>query len=187
MEMWRGRTPFLKGRTLRNGRQATATVKFCLQGSDSNGSPSWSEIKAELEVTMPTGDVAPLRGLFNGDRKASPFVWPAMQLPVKLHPDKDDKLVIDWKAWEAEGGVDAAKARGSAQQAAEANASVHGEGAAGNGPSQSAAAAPASSSGGGSDWQAQSLAAWQQALASGQMSQAQYDKAVADLRRASDN
>lgn len=110
---------------LRNGRAATAIARFCLQGSDNDGNPSWSEVKAELEVNLPNGSTSTLRGLFNGDRKISPYVWPGTELPVKLHPEKDDKLVIDWKAWKEEGGLSAAQERGSFEQTVEANAEAH--------------------------------------------------------------
>jgi hypothetical protein len=185
MEMWRNRTPFLKGRVLRNGRPSEATIGFCLQGSDSEANPTWSEIKAELEVDLPGGASSVLRGLFNGHRKMAPYVWPATRLPVKLHPDKDDKLVVDWKAWDRQGGLAAALASTACSFEPRFLAAAY---RAGGEASETATATPtatAGNSGGGSGWQAQSLAAWQQAVDSGQMSQEEYDKAVADLRQAS--
>lgn len=124
MEIYRGRTPMFKGRLLRNGRPATAKVRFCRQSSDDEGNPSWARIQADLDITMPGGEVQTLRGLYNGHRKAARFVWPGTVLPVKLHPDEDDKLAIDWKAWESGGGLADAKARGDEHQVFDANEAI---------------------------------------------------------------
>ena len=185
MEMWVSRTPFLKGRVLKNGRPTGALVRFAVQGTDSEGTSSWAELRGELEVALPGGGTNVLRGLFNGHKKMAPHVFPQMQLPVKLHPNDDGKLVIDWKAWEAEGGLAAAKARGDAGEALKANAMVrHGSGVVG-GPS----AAPMSvTEGGGTGgalpaWAQTSMKAWGEALAAGNMTQEEYDQDVADVRR----
>lgn len=66
---------------------------------------------------MPAGASQTLRGLFNGDKRRAPHVWPASELPVKLHPSRDDKLVVDWKAWDEQGGLAATQARGTADEA----------------------------------------------------------------------
>jgi hypothetical protein len=181
--MWRNRTPFLKGRVLKNGRPARATVRFALRGTDSEGNATWKELRGELEVAMPGGDVVVLRGLFNGDRKRSPFVLPGMQVPVKLHADDDQKLVIYWDAWEDEGGLAQAKAQGGEGEAAKANATVHaGTPVDSAPPSQMMSAGEAAPAAGG--WQAQTIKAWQDAVAAGAMSQEDYEKAIADLRAA---
>lgn len=183
MEMWFGRTPMMQKRTLRNGRPSTATVRFCLIGSDSEGSATWAEIKAELEVDIPGAPSTPLRGLFNGHKKMAPHVLPGTRLPVSLHPTDNQKLVIDWGRWERDGGLAAAKEQAGEGEAREANADAYGSGAAPGEQSAAAGAGAATGSSGG--WQEQSIAAWRQAVASGHMSQAEFDRAMDDLRRAS--
>ena len=185
MEMWRSRTPMMQKRILRNGRPSTATVRFCLIGSDGEGSATWSEIKAELEVDVPGSTPIVLRGLFNGHKKMAPHVVPGTRLPVSLHPSDDQKLVIDWGRWEREGGLAAAKEQAGEGEARQRNADAYGSGAAKRGEQTGAAAGAGASATAGGGWQEQSIAGWRQAVASGHMSQAEFDKAMADLKRAS--
>jgi len=184
VEMWRNRTPMMKKRALKHGRPTSATVRFLLIGSDSDGDPTWNEVKGEIEVEVPGGPPVVLRGLFNGDKKRAPFVTPGTRLPVALHADTDDKVVIDWGRWDAEGGFAAAKGTGAPDQAAAANAQAYGSTAAPQGAptTVSAADGPTTSAGGG--WQEQSIAGWRAAVAAGRMTEAEFDQAVADLRRA---
>ena len=142
METWFGRTPMMQKRTLRNGRPSTATVRFCLIGSDSEGSATWAEIKAELEVDLPGAPSTPLRGLFNGHKKMAPHVLPGTRLPVSLHPTDNQKLVIDWGRWERDGGLAAAKAQAGEGEARQANADAYGSGASRSERSAVAGAAP---------------------------------------------
>jgi len=182
MEMWVGRTPFLQRSTLKKGRPTTATVRFALRGTDGEGNATWKELRGELEVAMPGGEVQVLRGLFNGDKKMSPFVLPGMQLPVKLHPDRDDKLVIDWDAWKDQGGFDQARAQGGEGEAAQANSAAHSGTPVDAAPPQQMTSAGDPAAGGG--WQAQTIKAWQDAVAAGAMTQEDFEKAMADLRAA---
>ena len=180
MEMWRNRTPVMKKRALKHGRPTSATVHFCLIGSDSDGDPTWNEVKGELEVDVPGGPPVVLRGLFNGHKKMAPFVTPGTRLPVALHADSDDKVVIDWDRWSADGGLAAATQHTTEEQAAVANAEAYGSAASGGATSTVLTSGSASSDA----WQEQAIAGWRAAVAGGQMTQAQFDQAVADLKRA---
>jgi len=174
----------MRKRTLRNGRPATATVRFLLVGSDSDGDPSWNEVKGELDVERPGGAPVVLRGIFNGHKKRAPYVTPGTRLPVALHADDDQKLVIDWDRWDAEGGLAAATRACTPEQAAEANAQAYGSSApAPSTPTPTATAGGAPAVGG--SWQEQSIAGWRAALAAGRMTQAEFDRAMDDLEQAS--
>lgn len=182
MEIWHNRTPMMKKRALKNGRPTTATVRFCLIGTDGEGGCTWDEVKGELEVEVPGGAPVVLRGLFNGDKAMAPFVTPGTRLPVALHADKDDKVVIDWDRWYADGGLAAATQHTTEESAAAANALAYGSSGTGT-----AVTAPTVFTIGGATsdaWKENAIAAWREAVAGGQMTQAQFDQAVADLKRA---
>jgi hypothetical protein len=180
MEMWLGRTPVLQGRVLKKGRPTTAVVRFLLRGTDSEGNASWAELRGELEVGPPGAEATVLRGLFNGHKKMAGYVRPGTQLPVKLHPTNDEKLVIDWKQWERDGGLAAARAQGEVGDAAKANAAVQ-SGAPDTGPPTQTVSA----GDGGGGWQQATIQGWQEAVASGHMSEDEFQQAMADLRDAS--
>ena len=91
--------------------------------------------------------------------------------------------MIAWDHWDTEGGFAAAKGHATPEQAAEANAQVY-ETAAASQRATAVASNDGPTTSAGSGWQEQSIAGWRAAVAAGRMTETEFDKAMADLKRA---
>ena len=181
-ETWIGRTSMLEGRIIKKGRAGEALVRFFLVGTDGDGNASWKEVRAELEIRLADGTPPyPLRGLYTGDKKLVPLVAPGMSLPVKAHPENDDKVAIDWKAWEVAGGAATAEAEGGDVRAKAENAAAYdGARPAPSAPGTSVGASD-SASAATATWRDQALEGLDEALRIGNITQAEYDQGKRDI------
>ncbi len=189
-ETWVSRIPVRSKPVLKKGRPGRGLVAFVLEGS-SDESVRWSELFAEIEIHLGDGtEPYPLRGMFNGDagglmawRTVAPWVTPGTSLPLRVHPERDDKVVIDWTAWKDEGGDEAAKAAVDEEDAARQNQAAYESGreqvAPGSAPATPVSAGPVDDP--IAPFRATIIAGLDEALALGNISQEKYDREIAEL------
>ena len=128
--------------------------------------------------------------MFNGDagglmawRTVAPWVTPGTSLPLRAHPERNDKVVIDWGAWKDQGGADAAKAAVDEEEAARQNLAAYESGR----PQAVPGSAPATAVSAGAtgdpiaSFRATIIAGLDEALALGNISQERHDREIAEL------